>query len=87
MFSIEINGKEDKHEINLEYDRYIYTNKELDFTIIEILREDNINDFFNIDENFFQSENYIDQQLFSMQYPKGNNLQISFGNIINKKFI
>jgi hypothetical protein len=86
-FSIEINGKEDKHEINLEYDRYIYTNKELDFTIIEILREDNINDFFNIDENFFQSENYIDQQLFSMQYPKGNNLQISFGKIINKKFI
>ena len=58
----------------------------MDFTIIEILREDNINDFLNIDENFLQRENYIDQQLFSMQYPKGNNLQISFGNLINKKF-
>jgi hypothetical protein len=56
MFSIEINGKEVKHEINLEYDRYIYTNKELDFTIIEILREDNINDFFSIDENFFNQK-------------------------------
>ena len=34
--------EEEKKEINLEKSRYKYTNEELDFTIIEILEEDNI---------------------------------------------
>jgi len=33
------------YEIDLEKDRYKLTNKDLDFTIIEILKEDNVNKF------------------------------------------
>ena len=39
-----------KKEIDLELDRYKYTDKDLDFTIKEIIKEDNIKDYLEIDE-------------------------------------
>ena len=42
-------GKENK-EINLELKRYKMTDKFYDFTIIEILKEDNINNFLKVDK-------------------------------------
>ena len=47
-----------KKEVNMKINRYKYTNKELDITIIEILDEDNINKFIEIDDKFFNLENY-----------------------------
>ena len=37
--------------IKITKNRKIYTNKELDYTCIEILDEDNIEEYFKIDEN------------------------------------
>ena len=83
LFS-EIDGKEEKKEINLELDRYKYTNKELDYTIIEILKEDNINDYLEIDQ-YINSSNYNGEFVFSVQFPGGKNLKISCGKNLEKK--
>ena len=55
IYYIDKDGKdEEEKEINLEIRRYKYTNKEMDFTVIEILDEDGINSFLDIDNLFFQ---------------------------------
>ena len=56
------------------------TYKSLDYTIIEIIKEYNINNFIDIDENIY-SDNYK----FCIQYPKRGNLQYSQGKIYSKK--
>ena len=71
-------------ELNLEINRYKLTDKDYDFTIIEILNEDNINYFFEIDDNFNISNN-INEQIFCYEYPGGKKLQFSSGNIIGKR--
>ena len=76
------NYNNEKKEINLELNRYKYTDNILDFTIIEILPEDNISNFLEIDENI-DLKNYKDEQIFSIQFPK-NNLQYSHGKILGK---
>ena len=87
IFSIEIDKKEIEKEINLEYQRYKYTNAKKDFTIIEILDEDNIESFFEIDENALGIGIGEKKQIFSIQYPKGENLKISLGIISKEKLI
>ena len=54
-------------EINLKINRFKYTNKELDITIIEILDEDNINDFIEIDESIGTKE-YINERIISIGF-------------------
>ena len=44
------NYKNEKKEINLQLDRYKYTNEELDITIIEIKEEDKIKNYIEIDD-------------------------------------
>ena len=44
-------GKNEKKSINMQKDRYKYTDKDLNITMIEILKEDNISNFFEIDED------------------------------------
>ena len=78
------NDKDEKIEINLELKRYKYTEEELDFTIIEILEEDNIIDYLEIDE-FIDSTDYINENICSLQYPCGQKLQYSQGRINKKK--
>ena len=75
-----------KEEINLELERFKLTDKDLDFTIIEILEEDKIKNFLEIDE-YINSEEYKENQIFSIQYPRGEKLKYSHGKIINKKDI
>lgn len=41
----------EKKEINLKINRYKYTNRELNFTVLEILPEDNIKYYLELDEN------------------------------------
>ena len=47
-YIIETDNKKYEKEINLEIDRYKYIDIDLDFTIIEILPEDNINNYLEI---------------------------------------
>ena len=78
------NNDEEKNEINLKLPRFKY--KELDFTIIEILNEDNISSYWEIDE-YINSENFKDNKICSFQFPKNQNLEYSkgkhLGNINN----
>ena len=79
--SIVINNKE--IEIDMKINRYKYTNKELDITIIEILNEDNINDFMNIDK-YINSKNYVNEDIFSI-YLKDNKKVEYINSIIKSK--
>ena len=81
---IKIEIGEEKKEINLELKRYKMTNEEFDFTIIEIIKEDNINNYLEIDENIYKKD-YINEIVFSGQYPGGDELNYSHGRIKEKK--
>ena len=76
--------EEKEIEIDLELNRYKITDEYLDYTIIEIIEEDNINNFLDIDENIY-SNDYINELIFSVQYPKGGDLNYSHGKIIEKE--
>jgi len=72
------NYKNEQKEINLELDRYKYTDKELDFTIIEIIKEDNFKDFLEIDE-YIDSIDYKNKKICSVQYADGGKLKYADG--------
>ena len=76
------NNEEIKKMINLDSERLKYTNEALDITIIEILDEDLIDSFFEIDENFIKNKKFLNETVFNLQYPQGGNLNISFGKIL-----
>ena len=52
-YTIADNNKEIFKEINLKNERYKLTNEKLDFTIIEILEEDNINNYLEINDTIY----------------------------------
>ena len=67
----------------MEEGRKAYTNKELDYTCIEIFDEDKIEDFFKIDKLIINNsiEIYKNLDIFILGYPKGNELAFSNGTI------
>ena len=70
-------------------DRFIYTDKYIDFTVIEILKEDNITNFLEIDE-FINSKDYINIPIFSCQLLLGEKVKYSHGihlGTYNKYFL
>ena len=67
-------------EIDLKKDRYKLTNQEYDFTVIEILKDDNINNYLEINNVQYNEKD----QIFSLQYPEGGNIKYSHGTIIKK---
>ena len=75
------NEKEQYYEIDLEKERFKLTNKELDFTVIEILEEDKIQNFLKINNENYDKE----EAIFSYQYAGGVKLGFSFGKIIEKQ--
>ena len=83
-------------DILIDESRITLTNKDLDFTIIEIKNKDNINfnNILELDENIMIEEDYInkkyiDESIYTLHYPKGDNIVASFGLIkgINDKRI
>ena len=72
------NNKNEKREICIE-DRIIYTNKEYDITIIEIKSEkDHLYNFLELEEF---GKNLEGLSIYLLQYAKGQNCFVSFGNI------
>ena len=67
---IDIKEEENIKEIILNENRIKYTNKEYDITIIEIKEEDNINNYFELDDiiindilnNINKNKEYINEQ-------------------------
>ena len=73
------NYKNEKKVINLGLQRFKYTNKELDCTIIEIISEDKISNYLEIDDYANYNE-YKNKTIFSYQYPNNSEkLQYSHG--------
>ena len=79
--TIHLNYLSKYKKIKITKDRKVYTNKELDYTFIEIFKEDNIKDYFQIYNN--NINNFKNRYLFILQYPVHNNeISFSYGKII-----
>ena len=79
-------------EINIDKERIKYFNKKYDITIIEILKSDEINNYLELDDNLFKKETkifYEEKTIYSIQYPQGNNISVSYGilNNIDENYI
>ena len=73
------------YKIKLTENRRKFTNKDIDYTCIEILDKDNITKFFKIDETIFNNRNkLINKEIFILQYPEGK-LGHDSGIILNIK--
>ena len=87
------NIKEKK--LKITENRRVFTNKELDYTCIELLESDGISDFFEIDGifDFFEIEPdlfkygdkfLVNNDIFVLQYPNFNtDLSFSYGKILS----
>ena len=80
-YMISGNEEESYNEIDLEKDRFEMTDKALDFTIIEILKEDKIQNFLKINNDQYKK----DDELFSYQYAGGLQFGFSFGTLHEKQ--
>ena len=63
-----------------EKERYILYNKEMDITIIEIISKDKIKDKYFLLPNINKID-YINKDIYIVQYPGGNDLSYSEGKI------
>ena len=72
---------EDKKVLNLK-NRKKWRDEELDYTCIEILEEDNITNYLNIDENIIQDNYPIKELQKKAIYIFNSKLEFSVGNII-----
>ena len=81
---IYINNNNEKKEINMKINRFKYTNKELDITIIEILdKEENEENYIEIDE-YINSRDYKEEEIYIIGYNKRKLINIEI-KIIEKK--
>ena len=76
-----------KKEIKITDKRKVFTNKELDYTCIELFKSDGILDYFKIDPKLFKCDknNLINNDIFILQFPNGNDLSFSYGKILSIK--
>ena len=85
VINLTINDDKEKRNLKIDKSRKVFTDKELDVTIIEIKPEDGIKDYLELDENF-DSERYKeiykkDEELYIIQYPNGKNSSFSLGRL------
>ena len=66
--------EKERKEINLEISRYKNILEDLNMTIIEILKEDKINNFIEIDD-YNNSKNYNNEDILYIKFNKNNNLE------------
>ena len=81
---IEIEYLNKTKKIKMNKNRRKYTNKNIDYTCIEIFEEDEIKQFFKIDDSYFDNINKLKtKEIFILQYPNGEELKHSSGKILN----
>ena len=75
----------EKKTIKILENRRTITDKKLDFTCIEILDEDNIKNYFNIDETIFNKDktSFKNKDVLILHYPNGKDLSFSDGKIMS----
>ena len=76
-----------KKEIKITEKRRVFTNKELDYTCIELFESDGIINYFQIEPKLFKyDKKFIENNdIFILQYPLGNELSFSYGKILSLK--
>ena len=74
-----------KKQIKITENRKVFTNKELDYTCIELFKADGIVDFFKIEPKIFKYDlnNLNNNDIFILQFPNGNDLSFSNGKIVS----
>jgi len=74
-----------KKKLKITDKRKVFTNKELDYTCIELFKSDGIIDYFKIEPKLFINDknNLKDNDIFILQFPNGNDLSFSYGKIIS----
>ena len=83
---IKIEHNKEKKIIKLSENRFKCTNEELDYTCIEILKEDGFNNYFKIDKNININnpyEEYKYDEYVMIQYPGGDDVSFAQGYINN----
>ena len=86
-----IEHNKEKKIIKLTKNRFKCTNEELDYTCIEILKEDGFNNYFKIDKNININnlnnpyEEYKYDEYVMIQYPGGDDVSFAQGYINNIK--
>ena len=70
--------------IKLDYDRKCFTDKDIDYTCIEIKESDNFKDYFLVDQDILNGNynQYKNEDLIILQFPKGNEISFSQGKIM-----
>ena len=77
-----------KKDIKITQDREVFTNKELDYTCIQLFESDGIKDYFSIEPKLFKydDKNFLEKNdIFILQFPNGNDLSFSYGKILKIK--
>jgi len=76
-----------KKKIKITDKRKVFTNEKLDYTCIELFKSDGILDYFKIDSNIFEYDknDLINNDIFILQFPNGNDLSFSYGRILSLK--
>jgi len=83
MIELTINDDKEDKTIILDKKRIVFNCPELDITIIEIKSDkDNIYNFLDIDENINKEKEIIEKiyrkkSVYTLNYPKGNNIVVS----------
>ena len=83
---LSLNNEKIFYEILLDKPRIIYSNKKYDITIIELKQKDKLDkiSFFDIDNRIFPEnfrEIFLNEQIYLLHYPKGNEMEYSIGLI------
>ena len=83
---LSINDGKQLKNIKIDNTRIILTNEKLDYSLIEInQKKDNIDisQFLEIDDNFNIDENFVNEvytkSIYTIHYPKGDNVAVSYG--------
>ncbi len=84
IINISLNDDKEMKEIKITSSRKTYTNEKYCFTFIELIPEDKIDDFLEIDQNVFKSDEllkniYIKSSIYVLHYLKGNKVAYSSG--------
>ena len=82
---IEEDGEEKEKIINLKSNRVKFTNETLDVTMIEILDEDLIDSYFEVDEDLIKDKEFIGEIVFNLHFPRGGQLKASFGKVTESR--
>ena len=82
-----LDNEKHKYTIRLDNKRLVYTNSNMDFTIIQLRKSDNldIDSFLSIDEEIIKeksNDNLNELSIYLLHYQNGERAKISFGTII-----